>query len=58
MALKILLNGSRGRMGAAVAAALAPLKGKVVLHIENASQTVPAQITSLEAIIARKPSKS
>jgi ribose transport system substrate-binding protein len=41
---------------AVAAAALSPLKGKVVLHIENASQTVPAQITSLDAIIARKPS--
>ena len=33
----------------------APLKGKVVLRVENAAQTVPAQITSLEAIIARHP---
>ncbi|MCU1495045.1 MAG: sugar transporter substrate-binding protein, partial [Acidimicrobiaceae bacterium] len=41
---------------AEAAAALSPLKGKVVLHVVNAAQTVPAQITSLEAIIARHPS--
>ncbi len=34
---------------------LAPLKGKVTLTVENAAQTVPAQIASLDAIIARKP---
>ena len=41
---------------AEAAAALAPFKGKVVLHVENAAQTVPAQITSLDAIIAKHPS--
>jgi ribose transport system substrate-binding protein len=41
---------------AEAAATLAPLKGKVVLKVENVGQTVPAQITSLDAIIARHPS--
>ena len=41
---------------AEAAVALAPFKGKVVLHVENAAQTVPAQITSLDAIIAKHPS--
>ena len=40
---------------AEAAATLAPLKGKVVLKVENVGQTVPAQITSLDAIIARHP---
>ncbi len=42
---------------AEAAATLAPLKGKVVLKVENVGQTVPAQITSLDAIIARHPER-
>jgi ribose transport system substrate-binding protein len=41
---------------ATVAATLAPFKGKVNLHITNAGNTVPDQIASLQAIVARKPS--
>jgi len=37
------------------AAKIAPLKGKVTLDVVNAAGTVPAQIASLEAIIARHP---
>ena len=40
---------------ATVAAGLAPFKGKVKLTITNAQNTVPAQISSLQAIVARKP---
>jgi len=40
---------------ATVAAGLAPFKGAVSLHITNAGATVPDQIASLQAIVARKP---
>jgi ribose transport system substrate-binding protein len=40
---------------ATVAAGLAPFKGVVNLTITNAAGTVPAQIASLQAIVARKP---
>jgi ribose transport system substrate-binding protein len=40
---------------ATVAAQLAPFTGKVKLTITNAANTVPAQISSLDAIVARKP---
>jgi ribose transport system substrate-binding protein len=41
---------------AQVAAGKDPLKGKVELHIENADNTVQAQINSLNNIIREKPS--
>jgi ribose transport system substrate-binding protein len=41
---------------AEAAVKLSPLKGKINLTVENAAQTVPAQIASLDAIIARHPS--
>lgn len=41
---------------ATVAAGLAPFKGHVSLTITNAGATVPDQIASLQAIVARKPS--
>lgn len=40
---------------AKVAATLSPFKGKVNLTITNAGSTVPDQITSLQAIVAKKP---
>jgi ribose transport system substrate-binding protein len=40
---------------ATVAAGLAPFKGVVNLTITNAGDTVPDQIASLQAIVARKP---
>ena len=40
---------------AVVASGLAPFKGNVTLTITNAGATVPAQIASLQAIVARKP---
>jgi ribose transport system substrate-binding protein len=40
---------------ATVAAGLAPFKGVVKLTVTNAGATVPAQIASLQAIVARKP---
>jgi ribose transport system substrate-binding protein len=40
---------------ATVAAGLAPFKGVVKLTITNAGDTVPDQIASLQAIVARKP---
>jgi ribose transport system substrate-binding protein len=40
---------------ATVAAGLAPFKGTVSLTITNAGDTVPDQIQSLQAIVARKP---
>jgi ribose transport system substrate-binding protein len=40
---------------ATVAAGLAPFKGVVNLTVTNAAATVPAQIASLQAIVARKP---
>jgi ribose transport system substrate-binding protein len=40
---------------AQVAAGLAPFKGKVKLTITVAGSTVPDQISSLQAIVARKP---
>jgi ribose transport system substrate-binding protein len=40
---------------ATVAAALAPFKGAVNLTITNAGATIPAQIASLQAIVAKKP---
>lgn len=40
---------------ATVAAGLAPFKGNVNLTITNAGNTVPAQIQSLQAIVAKKP---
>src|ERR1700678_1316203 len=40
---------------AKVAATLAPFKGKVNLTVTVAPGTVPGQIQSLEAIVARKP---
>lgn len=40
---------------ASVAATMAPFKGAVDLTITNAGDTVPDQIASLQAIVARKP---
>jgi len=40
---------------ATVAAKMAPFTGKVHLTITNAGNTVPDQISSLQAIVARKP---
>jgi len=40
---------------ATVAATLSPFKGKVKLTITNAGTSVPDQITSLQAIVAKKP---
>jgi ribose transport system substrate-binding protein len=40
---------------ATVAAGLAPFKGAVNLTVTNAGATVPDQIASLQAIVARKP---
>jgi len=40
---------------ATVATGLAPFKGEVKLTITNAGATVPDQIASLQAIVARKP---
>ena len=41
---------------AEVAQNLAPFKGKVKVTVTDAPNTVPGQISSLEAIVARKPS--
>lgn len=40
---------------ATVAATMSPFKGKVKLTVTNAGDTVPDQITSLQAIVAKKP---